>query len=73
MKTHFLPVEPGRDESRLTPIPSSWPGSILSHLMPRRFVAPIEANYIAWRDERALNSVRVVLLTATLSFLMFAL
>lgn len=73
MKTHFLPAAPVRDESRLAPGASSWPGSILSLLMPRRFVLSVEANYSAWRDERALNSVRVVLLTATLSFLVFAL
>jgi len=73
MKTHFLPVAPGRNESRLVPMPSSWPASILIHLMPRRFVMPIEAKYTKWRDERALNPVRVVLLTATFAFLLFTL
>jgi len=73
MKTHFSPVAPVRDESRLVPIPSSWPASILIHLMPRRFVMPIEASYTTWRDERALGSVRAVLLAATFAFLLFAL
>ena len=73
MKTHLLPIESGRDESRLAPIPSSWPDSILIHLMPRRFVMPIEASYTTWRDERALDPVRAVLLAATFAFLLFTL
>jgi len=73
MKNRLLPSAPERGQSRLAPPASSGLAALWAPFAPRRFLAPIEADYLAWRDERALASARVVLLTATISFLVFAL